>query len=174
MFYAAVQRAVVVVCVESCTYLSLPQWYTEAPKHNLSRSCRFGFLNSSLFLVCLHLSGEDTSTWCYHGNSLSCISCLQRGKQDLCVLILPVRVNSITSCESYNPRKYELRPYNCYFKLHNSYVWLASSPGPTQKSGKVTLANFLVCAESAHYVTITCLTWSRGSQLLLTMALQSR
>ena len=34
--------------------------------------------------------------------------------------------------------------------------------------------NFLVCAKSAYYVTITCLTWSCGSQLLLTMALQSR
>ena len=100
-------------------YLSLPQWYTEAPKHNLSRSSRVGFLDRSLLLVCLHLSGEDTPTWCYHGNGLSCSSCLQRGEQDLCVLILPVRVNSIASCESYNPRKYELRPYNCYFKLHN-------------------------------------------------------
>ena len=55
--------------------------------------------------------------------------------------------------------------------------WLASSPGPTQKNqerGLVTLANYLVCAESAYYVRIMCLLWSRGSQLLLTMALQSR
>ena len=57
-----------------------------------------------------------------------------------------------------------------------SGVRVASSPGPTQKSerGLVTLANYLVCAESAYYVTITCLLRSRGSQLLLTMALQSR
>ena len=40
--------------------------------------------------------------------------------------------------------------------------------------GLVTLANFLVRAESAYYVTIMCLMWSRGSQLLLMMALQSR
>ena len=43
-----------------------------------------------------------------------------------------------------------------------------------QERGLVTLANYLICAESAYYVTITCLLRSRGSQLLLTMALQSR
>ena len=47
---------------------------------------------------------------------------------------------------------------------------LASSPGPTPKNrerGLVSLANFPVSAASACYATITCLTWSRGSQLLL-------
>ena len=50
-------------------------------------------------------------------------------------------------------------------------------PRPHQKNqerGLVTLANYLICAESAYYVTIMCLLWSCGSQLLLTMALQSR
>ena len=38
-------------------------------------------------------------------------------------------------------------------------ISLASSPRPAQNWGEdlVTLANYLVCAESAYYVTITCL-----------------
>ena len=53
------------------------------------------------------------------------------------------------------------------------------APPKYWERGLVTLATFLVCtllvcAESAYYVTITCLLWSRGSQLLFTMALQSR
>ena len=48
---------------------------------------------------------------------------------------------------------------------------VALSPGPTPKNrerGLVSLASFPVSAASARYATITCLTWSRGSQLLLT------
>ena len=52
---------------------------------------------------------------------------------------------------------------------------LVPRPHPkNQERGLVTLANYLICAESAYYVTITCLLWSCGSQLPLTMALQSR
>ena len=36
-----------------------------------------------------------------------------------------------------------------------------------QERSLVLLANFHICAESACYATITCLTWSRGSQVLL-------
>ena len=65
-----------------------------------------------------------------------------------------------------------------YITMYLPRCWsLASSPGPTPKIGKgglVSLANFPVCAESAYYAAITCLMWSHGSQLLLTMVLQSR
>ena len=59
-----------------------------------------------------------------------------------------------------------------WWSLQSSFV---PRPHPKNRErGLVTLANFPVCAESAYYVTISCLTWSRGSQLLFTMALQSR
>ena len=46
---------------------------------------------------------------------------------------------------------------------------LVPRPHPkNQERGLVTLANYLIC------VTITCLLWSRASQLPLMMALQSR
>ena len=50
----------------------------------------------------------------------------------------------------------------------------AQIPMSHWKDREKGLANFLVCAESTYYVTITCLTWSRGSLPLLTVALQSR
>ena len=57
----------------------------------------------------------------------------------------------------------------------------SSQPRPrphpkNRKRGVVTLANnmYLVCADSAYYVTVACLLRSCASQLLLTMALQSR
>lgn len=91
--YAAVQCALVVVCVMSCTYLSLPQWYTEAPKHHLSRSSRVRFLNGCVLLLCLHLSGEDTPSWCYYSNGFFLVSCLHRCEQNFFVLS-PVKVKS--------------------------------------------------------------------------------
>lgn len=74
-------------------YLSLPQWYTEAPKHNLSRSSRVGFVDWSVLLVCLHLSGEDTPSWCYYSDSFFLVSCLHRCEQNFFVLS-PVKVKS--------------------------------------------------------------------------------
>ena len=94
--------------VSEVMYLSLPHWYTEAPKHNLSWGSRVGFLDSIVLIFCLHLPDKNTSTCCYHGDSLFCISCLQRGEQDLCVLVLPVKANFITSCESI-----KLQPRMC-------------------------------------------------------------
>ena len=73
--YAVVQCAVAVVWV---MYLSLPQWYTEVLKHNLSWGSWVGFLDSSVLIFCFHLSGEDTPTWCYYGDGFFWVSCLHR------------------------------------------------------------------------------------------------
>ena len=56
-------------------------------------------------------------------------------------------------------------------RIPSSPPSLVPRPHPKNRErGLVTLANYLVCAESALYVTITCLLWSRGSQLLLRWA----
>ena len=53
----------------------------------------------------------------------------------------------------------------------NNVTSLVPRPYPKyRKRGLGTLANIPVCAESAYYVAIT---WSHGSQLLLTIAIQS-
>ena len=78
--------------------------------------------------------------------------------------------------ERYAALKPEQKPQSIYFEhvkkhlqheevmpVHRTYVDMNIMPTPSPhpknwERGLVTLANFPICAESAYYVTITCLT----------------
>ena len=62
-----------------CNFITL-QCYASVSKHKLSRSSWVRFLQSNV--LCLYLSGEAPPTCCYHGDSPSWVSCLQRSDQD--------------------------------------------------------------------------------------------
>ena len=53
--------------------------YTSVSKNELSRGSWVRFLQSNV--LCIYL-GEAPPTCCYHGDSLSLVSCLQRSEQD--------------------------------------------------------------------------------------------
>ena len=56
------------------------QCYTSVSKHKLSWGSWVRFLQSNV--LCMYLLGEAPPTCCYHGDSLSLVSCLQRSEQD--------------------------------------------------------------------------------------------
>ena len=68
------------------------QWYTSVSKHKLSWVSLVCFLDSSV--LCFYLSGEAPPICCYHGDSPSLVSCLQRSEQTFSVLN-PVNVECI-------------------------------------------------------------------------------
>ena len=122
------------------------------------------------------------STVCYHGNPK--FLGLQIGVQTLGCLC-----KTLTKWMKLLPLTQDF-PYN-YMRLHplisETPPIIAQTPPPphcwtrpptniasSQKLGKGPYHTCKLCHMSAYYVTIICLTWSHGSQLLFRMALQSR